>query len=133
MFASLIRLFGLERASSTSAVASGAERRSYARAQVRVDVVVTYNGQQTVGQLRDVSISGAMLAVDLSLTVGDRLQLAFGRLDAPVQASVVRVMENGLGLAFDDPGIGVLLAGWSRGATPQVQAANVNDGRPADT
>jgi hypothetical protein len=117
MFASIARFIGREQITAAETEEGVMERRAYARAQVSFDVVVRLGARRVTGQLRDVSISGAMLSVALPLKMGDQVQLTIERLDAPIQAKVVRRSGGCFGLAFDDPGIGVLLAGWSRGAS----------------
>lgn len=116
MLSSFIRKIGSRQTNAVEETANGADRRQYARSKVRTEVVVAVHGQRVPGYIQDVSISGALLTVPLSLQIGDGLSLEIERLSMPIAATVVRLTGEDFGLAFDDPGIGVLFAGWSRGS-----------------
>lgn len=113
MLSKLYRLVGSRGRGSPAS--NETDRRRYARAQVCTPVTVTANGQRAVGHVNDVSISGALLTVALDLEVDDVVHLELDRLSTPIEARVVRLTAENFGLAFADPGVAVIFAGWSRG------------------
>lgn len=125
MLISFIRRIG---GRQSEADTDAGDRRKYARARVRTPVIVEVHGERCSGYVQDVSISGTLLSVGTELQVGDCLNLEIERLAMPIKAKVVRISGEDYGLAFDDPGVGVLFAGWSRGVEIS-EDPDGNDGR----
>ena len=92
-------------------------QRDYSRAEVNAKVTIFLEGRTFQGQLRDVSISGAMLEPHCDLVVGDSLELELANIPGRVQAQVMRLVDEKIGVRFTTPGVGVLIAGWSRGTS----------------
>lgn len=105
-------------------------KRVFARADVDTKVTVFFQDRAFEGRLRDVSISGAMLEPDFGMDVGAELELELPNISGRVKAQVMRLSENGAGVKFSNPNIGILIAGWSRGtsATPPKSTANETRG-----
>jgi hypothetical protein len=92
-------------------------QRDFVRADVDTEVTVFFEGRVHEARLLDVSISGAMLQPIDSMTVGAVLELELPKLPGRVEAKVMRLTHGGVGIRFLNPGIGVLIAGWSRGTS----------------
>ncbi len=115
MFISVFRRLGQRQYAPDERAADGLDRRRYMRARVRTEVSVQVRGQSLKGYVEDVSISGIMLSLPLVLEIGEPVRVILEHLSVPIDATVVRQADDGFGLAFDDPSVGVLFAGWSRG------------------
>ncbi|MDA1101901.1 MAG: PilZ domain-containing protein [Proteobacteria bacterium] len=92
-------------------------RRDFARAAVDAKVTIFFENRTFDGRLRDVSISGAMLEPDCGMRIGADLELELPSISGRVQARVIHLSVNGVGVRFTNPSIGVLIAGWSRGTS----------------
>ena len=112
---------------ATSQKAAFERRRDFSRAAVDTEVSIFLVGRTFRGRLHDVSISGAMLEPDCSLRVGDELALELPNIPGRVKARVMRLVDDKIGVRFLNPGIGVLIAGWSRGTSSVQMAANRPD------
>lgn len=122
MLSTFVRKFAGRKSGDDDLAPEQQDRRRYARAQVRMEVIVDAHGQRVAGSVRDVSISGTLLTVDMPLAIGDAVSIEIERLSMPIKAKVVRLSGDDFGLAFVDPGVGVLFAGWSRGSEVQDDA-----------
>jgi hypothetical protein len=92
-------------------------RRDFARAEVETKVTVFFENQTFDGCLRNVSVSGAMLAPDRGMRLGAELELELPNIPGRVRARVKWLSHDGVGVHFDNPNVGVMIAGWSRGTT----------------
>lgn len=84
---------------------TGHEQRAGHRVPVRVAVGSV--GGQVLGETRDLSLDGAYVATEASVTPGARmpvtLQIGGGKADLVLDADVVRRDDGGLGLRFASP------------------------------
>ena len=104
-------------------------QRDFARTDVNTEVTVFYQGQSLEARLLDVSISGAMLQPAPLLKIGAVLELELPNIPGRVEAKVMRLTSGGVGVRFLTPGIGVLIAGWSRGTSATPVMATAGSGR----
>jgi hypothetical protein len=51
------------------------------------------------------------------------LELELPNIPGRVTAQVMRLLDDRIGVRFSNPGVGVLIAGWSRGASTTNTAA----------
>ncbi len=104
-------------------------QRDFVRADVNTEVRVFFQGHSLEARLLDVSISGAMLQPASGMEVGAELELELPNIPGRVEAKVMRLTNDGAGVRFLNPGIGVLIAGWSRGTSTQASFAPAGSGR----
>ncbi len=102
---------------AASRLAAHEKRRDFTRAVVDSKVTIFLEGRTFRGRIHDVSISGAMLEPHCGLSVGDEIELELPNIPGRVQAQVMRRVKDKIGVRFSSPGVGVLIAGWSRGTS----------------
>ena len=99
------------------------KQRDFSRAHVDAKVTIFLEGRTFQGRLHDVSISGAMLEPNCGLNIGNELELELPNIPGRVTAQVMRLLDDRIGVRFSNPGVGVLIAGWSRGTSTTNTAA----------
>ena len=92
-------------------------QRDFSRASVDAKVTIFLEGRTFQGCIHDVSISGAMLEPNCGLDVGDELEFELPNIPGRVTAQAMRLLDDRIGVRFSNPGVGVLIAGWSRGTS----------------
>ena len=103
-------------------------QRDFSRADVDAKVTIFIEGRTFRGRLHDVSISGAMLEPNCRLNIGDELEMEFPNIPGRVKAQVMRLLDDRIGVRFSSSGVGVLIAGWSRGTSTANTAATSPSG-----
>ena len=115
-------LLGLKDLATGSGNTSLERQRGFTRADVNAEVTIFFDDRSFDGRLRDVSISGAFLEPDCGMGVGAELELELPNIVGRVQARVIHQSDSGVGVRFNNPSIGVLIAGWSRGTSAAAVA-----------
>ncbi len=100
----------------------------FSRADVDAKVTIFIEGRTFRGRLHDVSISGAVLEPNCGLNIGDELEMELPNIPGRVKAQVMRLLDDRIGVRFSSPGVGVLIAGWSRGTSTANTAATSPSG-----
>lgn len=103
-------------------------QRDFSRADVDAKVTIFIEGRTFRGRLHDVSISGAVLEPNCGLNIGDELEMELPNIPGRVKAQVMRLLDDRIGVRFSSPGVGVLIAGWSRGTSTANTAATSPSG-----
>jgi len=90
----------LVRLAEDGTVEALATRRMHQRAAVSVAVLVSHHSGNASGTLRDLSQSGAHIATDAQLSIGDHINLDIPDNGANIRLKVVRTTTTGYGLQF---------------------------------
>ena len=130
MVTPLRRLLTVAKNIVTGSQDSGFEAlRDFARADVNAEVRVFLGGETLNCNLRDVSISGALLVPDCGMEKGAVFELELDSIPGRVEAEVMRLTDAGAGIRFANHSIGVLVAGWSRGTSSGAMAVGSGGNR----
>ena len=113
MFADSFRL--VDQLRSLFSAKTRAERRRRERANVRVEVALSYGEHRESAWLYDVSPDGARVSTAHTIPVGTAISVQLLEVPTPVGALVVHSSGTEAGLQFDQPGSGLVIAGWSKG------------------
>lgn len=91
------------------------DRRSVARVPVHTVTILTAAGERQDAKMRDVSPDGAKIVSPHQMLPGTQLTIELPDLPAPVTGQVVHVNGLEVGVRFDTPGSGLVIAGWAAG------------------